>query len=416
MSEVLVVDNSKWFTSLVAEKIESGLNFPVKTAQTYNQAIDLIDSETSDFFVSLLGLYHEDAEMGAIVDFAISRSIPVIVYTGKFNDALRETILSRKVIDYVIKEDKHSLDYIVSLIRRIKRNETIKVLVVDDSTTARNHISGLLDVHRFRVFKAEDGASAERILADHTDIKLIITDYNMPNMDGFKLIRNVRKQYTKENLAIIGVSGDSNSKLSARFIKNGANDFLTKPFLAEEFYCRITQNIEMIERMHEIREMTNKDELTGLSSRKYFLENGDRFMKDMRERNQPLFVSIIGIDDMRMINDEFGFDAGDQALLNTARIIRQNFPNSVLVSRIGGDEFGVVSLLKENENLKERLETIRGKIEAAELIVSGKKVAYTASIGVCARTADTFGHMVVRAEKMMLAAKDDGRNKVVMDG
>lgn len=415
MSEVLVVDNSKWFTSLVAEKIESELNFPVRTARTYHEAIDLIEDESADFFVSLLGLYHEDADMGAIVDFAISRSIPVIVYTGKFNDDLRETILSRKVIDYVLKEDKHSLDYIVSLIRRIKRNETIKVLVVDDSTTARNHIGGLLEVHRYTVFKSPDGTSAEQILDAHPDIKMIITDYNMPHMDGFTLIRNVRKQHPKEKLAIIGVSGDSNSKLSARFIKNGANDFLTKPFLAEEFYCRITQNIEMIEHMQEIRDLSGKDELTSLNSRRYFLEHGACFVKDMRERNQALFISVIGIDYMRLINETFGLGAGDRILIETARIIGQNFRETGVVARIGGDEFGVVCICKENEDLKERLDLIREQIESFKLAAAGKTIDYTVSIGVCAQPADTFENALGRAEKMMFTAKEAGRNRISID-
>ena len=69
------------------------------------------------------------------------------------------------------------------------------------------------------------------------DIKILITDYNMPRMDGFELVKTIRGKYEKTDLVIIGLSSDEDGSLSARFIKNGANDFLRKPFNHEEFFC-----------------------------------------------------------------------------------------------------------------------------------------------------------------------------------
>ena len=72
---------------------------------------------------------------------------------------------------------------------------------------------------------------------------MVITDMEMPNMDGIALTNEIRKNYSRDQLAVIGISGAANGIHSARFIKNGADDFLRKPFCPEEFYCRITQNI-----------------------------------------------------------------------------------------------------------------------------------------------------------------------------
>ncbi len=101
------------------------------------------------------------------MDFVLSKNIPAIVFTGKFDDNIRNNILFRKIVDYVLKRDPHSLDYIISLIRRIKRNQSIKVLVADDSSIARKNICGLLKVHQYKVFEACDGNDACRILDEH---------------------------------------------------------------------------------------------------------------------------------------------------------------------------------------------------------------------------------------------------------
>ncbi len=224
MSQVLIIDNSRWLISAAARKIETALNLKVKSVQSYSEAVRLVSDEKSEFFIAIVGLCLKDAPDGAIVDLVLSKNIPAIVFTGKFDDNIRNNILSRKIVDYVLKRDPHSLDYIISLIRRIKRNQSIKVLVADDSSIARKNICGLLKVHQYKVFEACDGNEASRILDEHPDIRMVITDYYMPNMDGFELTKKIRHKFSKEELVIIGVSAWGYDRLSARFIKNGAND------------------------------------------------------------------------------------------------------------------------------------------------------------------------------------------------
>ena len=128
------------------------------------------------------------------------------------------------------------------------------------------------------------------MLKRHPDIKMVISDYFMPGMDGVELTRRIRHRHRKDQLAVIGISAYGNTILSARFIKNGANDFLNKPFSSEEFYCRVTQNLEMLEYIQKLRETSIRDPLTGLFNRRRFFEaakelharlaRGEESMKD----------------------------------------------------------------------------------------------------------------------------------------
>jgi PleD family two-component response regulator len=74
----------------------------------------------------------------------------------------------------------------------------------------------------------------------------MVTDYNMPDMDGFELTRRIRATTGSHELRIIGVSSSSNRLLSARFLKAGGNDFILRPFIDEEFYCRVNQNLDTL--------------------------------------------------------------------------------------------------------------------------------------------------------------------------
>lgn len=259
---ILVVEDSLFFSSLLKKEIEAKLKFDVTVAQSYAEAMELIDGNREAWFVAILDLNLPDAPDGEIVDSVSERDIPSIVFTGDFRTEVRDRVLSNNVIDYVIKGVQYSVDHVVSLINRIARNRSIKVMVVDDSNANRAFVSRLLKTHKYHVLEAVDGVEAIEVFEKNPEIKLIVTDYNMPNMDGFELTKTVRaKRPGKGGLAIIGMSAADNSILSAKFLKYGANDFITKPFLPEEFLCRASQNIEMIEHVQAVEkagELKNK--------------------------------------------------------------------------------------------------------------------------------------------------------------
>ncbi|THB68062.1 MAG: hybrid sensor histidine kinase/response regulator, partial [Spirochaetaceae bacterium] len=118
-----------------------------------------------------------------------------------------------------------------------------------------------LRAYRFQTVDAGDGQTALELLKEHQDIQLVISDYNMPGMDGFTLLEKIRQTHSRAQLPFIGVSGANAPYLSARFIKLGANDFLAKPFSKEELYCRVLNSIEMLEyiaELHKLDETKNR--------------------------------------------------------------------------------------------------------------------------------------------------------------
>ncbi|MBN2402854.1 MAG: diguanylate cyclase [Spirochaetes bacterium] len=410
MPKVLIVEDSKVVGSVIKKKIESGLHYSVHWVQSYLQAKELLDKDGLDFFICLVGLYLPDAPAGEIVDYVISKNLPTIVFTGELSDEIRKKIWSKKVVDYVVKESGYNLDYVINLIKRIYKNKSIKVLVVDDSQVFCARVAGLLAVHQYQVFQAGDGIQALKILNGNPDIKLVITDYNMPNMDGFQFIKEIRAKFSKEDLSIIGMSGDN--LLSAKFIKLSANDFISKDFFTEEFYCRITQNIEAIEHIREIKEASNRDYLTDLHNRRYFYDVGQKLFENAKRNNITISVAMIDIDYFKKINDSYGHDKGDLVLQKVARIIQNRFRASDIVSRIGGEEFCVLACNMGSENVKSIFEQLRKTIEESEIISGTETIKITISTGICLEPAETLDEMIKYADKMLYKAKEAGRNRV----
>lgn len=100
----------------------------------------------------------------------------------------------------------------------------------------------------------------------------MIVDDNLPGISSIEKLSQLRINFKKDDLAVIGASSGTGSGVSARFIKSGANDYLPKPDCHEEFFCRIMQNVEYIQNIELIRRVAYSDFLTGLPNRRYFFD------------------------------------------------------------------------------------------------------------------------------------------------
>lgn len=413
MPEILLVEDSKFFASLVMRKFATVEGYMVHWAQSFEEARNYMQNGTSDIFMALLDLNLPDAPRGEVVDWFVQKGVPSIVFTGGFDDKVRDAILSKNVVDYVLKENESSLDALVQSVQRIQRNQNITVMVVDDSRTAREYVGRMLSIHQYNVLQASGGQEALDLLEANPETKLVITDYNMPDMDGFALVKNIRKKHPKEQLAIIGMSAQGSNILSARFIKAGANDFINKPFLTEEFYCRVAQNVEIMEYIELIRDMSYIDPLTGLANRRKFFEEGPDMFKQAGEGQLPIAVAMADIDHFKRVNDTYGHDSGDQVIKLVADELNERFGKDGLVCRFGGEEFCILLTGEAATQAEARIEIFRATIENAIVEHDSFKLRCTISVGVCTYLAENLDQMVVRADDALYEAKNSGRNQVV---
>lgn len=413
--EILLVEDAKFFRSVIKSQIENQLGFTVTCAETYQEACAILDERSDDFFLALLDLNLPDAPKGEIVDYVIDKSVPSIVFSGQFNEELRDHLMQQNIIDYVVKDSPASIEYVITTVKRLYNNQTVKVLLADDSKTARYQMHGLLSRYKFQILEAEDGLQALKILDENPDIMLVITDYNMPNLDGFELTKKIRTHYSKRELCIIGVSTYGNHALSAKFIKVGANDFITKPFLNEEFFCRVSQNVEMLEHIKALEDSLITDYLTGLRNRRYLFERGEVMLEEVRNDGGYLVAAMGDIDHFKNINDTFGHDGGDEALRHVASQLRHYFGDKGVAARFGGEEFCILLQCETLDDVRSQFEDLRESIENLSITYGNRTIKVTMSIGVSWQKTPTLEDLINLADSHLYEAKNAGRNQVVFD-
>ena len=300
------------------------------------------------------------------------------------------------------------------------------LLLVEDSHTTTALLSKYLGSN-YRLLHAEDGVSAWRMLTEHQEIDLVLTDINMPNMTGHQLLVKIRKSDEPrfQNLPVIVMTtAEDNTDRNLAFL-NGANDFITKPIDEMELLARVNVHHklsrtirELEESRHALAELATTDPLTKLRNRRAFFDNGAKCLSLSKRYDSDLSVILLDIDFFKKINDTYGHHVGDEALLVVARILLELARDMDTVARIGGEEFAV--LLPDTNRLGAAVlaERIRVAIEKEQYVVGDKIISMTVSIGIASlRTdaSDSIDQMLSVADTRLYIAKKNGRNRICVN-
>ncbi|HEX8048917.1 response regulator [Rhizobium sp.] len=254
-ARILLAEDSNVFTSMISTKLKELLDIDIETCRNFEELQLAYDKSSEPIRLAISNINLPGAEKGEALEYLIDLSIPTIAFTGTFLAGMRDELIAKDVVDYILKDNVFAVDLLVESICRFLTNHRHHVLIVDDSATARALLSSRLKRYNFRVSVAENGAKALEILKANRDIGLMVTDYNMPDIDGFELTRRIRASIGSHELRIIGVSSSTNRLLSARFLKAGGNDFMLRPFIDEEFYCRVNQNLDTLLQIQSVRQV-----------------------------------------------------------------------------------------------------------------------------------------------------------------
>lgn len=414
MKKFLLVEDSPIVVKIIKHiaKSDASFGFAFDIASSFAEAKSLIDKNGADaYLVAVVDLNLPDAPDGEVVDYTIKQKIPTIVLTGNYDENKREQMLERPIVDYVVKESRFSYEYVLKLVKRLDKNRQIKILVADDSKMSRRYIQEQLKTHLYQVYTADDGDTALEVLEQHPDIKLLITDYNMPRMNGFELVKNIRKEVSKNELVIIGLSGESDGKLTAKFIKNGANDFLNKPFSHEEFHCRILHNIENLEHSQKLKYLAWHDFVTGLPNKQKFFVDGNKELEKASKQNTPTSVALISVDQMHNIQDKHGLDAPDITMQNITSLLPKAF-SRFQYARINDSDIAVLMVGLTLEQATKLVDSFRELVEDHIVLIEEFSFNFTVSAGLTENNSNSLIELLKLADNRLYLARENGENQV----
>lgn len=289
--------------------------------------------------------------------------------------------------------------------------EKFNVLLVDDSPDKLALLKVALQMDGYEVRTATDGVEAlEAVESFPPD--LIITDVMMPRMDGYELARRVRANPSTRFIPIIIQTAARGSEKDARRgAEVGALGYITDPTDLDLLRARARTLIDFKDYLNTCEEQAFTDHLTGLANRRRFERQLEREVARSVRYEHPFCLLLLDIDNFKQVNDNFGHNAGDEALTMVAKTLQAETRGIDLAARIGGEEFAVLLTETHYEGGSEVAERLRQSIRSMSVPVVGQ---ITASFGVaefpvCARSAT---ELIECADAALYEAKHQGRDRV----
>jgi len=317
------------------------------------------------------------------------------------------------------------------------------LLLVDEQQLVHKGMRKMLaEAPDIEIHSCFDGLQAVEA-AEHLGPTVILQDINMPDISGLDLLAEYRRHPAIADVPVIMLSGTSNAEVKADAFRRGADDYIVKMPHPVELIARIRHHskfyIEHLERESalnalqqekqklaaanlELERISSLDGLTGIANRRYFDTVFDREWRRAMRETEPLSLIMCDVDYFKLYNDSYGHQAGDECLKLVASSLGSAMQRPTdLVARYGGEEFVILLPGTHAPGAMKMAERARQAVLNLQLPHEKSTVQDCVTISMGAATvAPMLKHqpeeLLLAADKVLYAAKDSGRNRVICAG
>lgn len=297
--------------------------------------------------------------------------------------------------------------------------EGARVLVVDDNALVRRIVAEHLRRAGYRVEEAVDGRDALARF-DLEPAEVVITDVNMPELDGLSLLARLRGRELPPEVILLTASRAGDAEAAIQALRLGAHDYLSKDAAAGDAVALAVRRAlekwrlraENARLLSELQRLSLEDGLTGLGNRRAFDAALEQEMARALRHGHLLSVALADLDHFKRVNDTLGHRAGDGVLSDFGRVLLSVARAGDRVFRYGGEEF---ALLLPDTDSAGGLTLARRLVAAttARPLGHGRlTAAISCSVGVATlRGDDGPASLIARADAALYASKHAGRNR-----
>lgn len=224
-----------------------------------------------------------------------------------------------------------------------ERSSITRLLVVDDSRLILKAAQKMLGAE-FDIITAADGVDAWEILERDHSVQVVFTDLDMPNCDGYELLRKVRASVDPglQSMPVIiatGANDDESARLKS--LQMGATDFITKPYSSTDLVARARVHAKYQRIAKQLETQTTLDPLTGLANKRGFLDRLQQDIAYARRHLHAITLAWVEIEDLRSIFLKRGKSTADQLLTSVATLIGSRIRKEDTAARVGLGGFAI---------------------------------------------------------------------------
>ncbi len=263
------------------------------------------------------------------------------------------------------------------------------ILLVDDSRVMRKAMQKILG-DEFELLEAENGEVGWEQLTSHPEIEVVISDIEMPKLDGYELLTRLRnfEDIRIRKIPVIIITGTDDEETKQTALDLGATDFITKPFDRIQLLARARALAKYTETTRDLEETTislksesTQDPLTGLKSRRFFLQRGEQDIAYCKRHNQDMALLRVDIDKFRHLYAEYGDETVDEILIWIAQVLSQHARIEDTIARIGGSSFAIMAPSTNPGEAMILADRLRSAIAKTHYKKENLVIPMTASIG-----------------------------------
>ena len=298
----------------------------------------------------------------------------------------------------------------------------MKVLIADDDSVNRRILESFLHKWGYQPLSATDGDEAWKILQKDDAPRLVILDWMMPGLDGVQICRDLRKRGDAAYTYILLVTAKFQKADIIEGLEAGADDYISKPFDANELRARVRAGRRILELHDELLQARDRlqyqashDAMTGIWNRAAVQEILQAEVARAQREKMPAGILLLDLDHFKQINDQHGHLAGDSVLREAARRMKSRLRAYDSVGRYGGEEFLVVLPGCDQVSAVNRGERLRLAICEKRFAVPEGELSVTISVGATATSPQGGGEidsLLRAADAALYRAKEAGRNRV----
>jgi len=317
-----------------------------------------------------------------------------------------------------------------------------KILIVDDIPKNIQLAANILQKEGYQMAFAQNGKSAlSQIQSNRFD--LILLDVMMPDMDGFAVCEQLRKNSANKDIPLIFLTAKNLSESIVKGFELGAMDYVTKPFHGAELLARVKTHLELFRSKEELKEVNQQlkneidermqieeelrkseekyrylavhDNLTGLNNTRYLYQSLGDLITTSAADNNPFSLIFMDMDNFKQVVDTYGHLNGSQALAEVAATIRESIVEPAYGVAYGGDDFVIVLPGFDKKQAIQKAEEMRSRMKGTIYLDSrGHKVSLQASYGVSTYPDDAtdITGMLAQADRAMFGIKIKGKDAV----